>query len=376
MALRELQSFILGGFECSTHRRSDGRRLDMIDATAHDRFAVEDYQRLAEFGIRSARDGLRWHLIETEPEKYDFSTLDAQLQAAEAAGIQVIWDLFHYGYPDDLDIFSAGFRERFSSYAAGFAAYHRSITGRPPCVVPINEISFYSWVAGEVAHFHPFTWQRGDELKVQLVRTAIEGIKAIRKVEPDSFIISSEPAVNVIARPEEPWFDREAEKYRRSQYQAIDMLTGRLHPHLGGDPSLLDMIGINYYPHNQWFYPDREMLPIDSPLYKPLSEILAEVYRRYDTPLMISETGTEDESRAPWFQYVLSESRRAMDAHVDLRGVCLYPILNHPGWADERHCCNGLWDYADEKGSRAIYEPLACEVRDALFEKVALRAAA
>jgi hypothetical protein len=52
-------------------------------------------------------------------------------------------------------------------------------------------------------------------------------------------------------------------------------------------------------------------------------------------------------------------------------GICLYPIVNHPGWADDRHCHNGLWDYADVNGDRQIYQPLACELRRQveLFER-------
>ena len=54
--------------------------------------------------------------------------------------------------------------------------------------------------------------------------------------------------------------------------------------------------------------------------------------------------------------------RAAKKLGVDFQGVCLYPILNHPGWDDDRHCYNGLWDYADEAGNREIYEPLAQEI--------------
>ena len=368
-------NFIYGGFECSTHRRADGCRLDLIDATGHDRFAIQDYERLSRFGISAARDGLRWHLIEADPGRYDFSSANAQIDAAEKTGVRVIWDLFHYGYPDDLDIFSEDFRRRFAEYAAAFAAHHRKLTGRAPAVVPINDISFFTWSAAEEGKFYPFSLGRGDELKLQLVRSAIDGIKAMRAVEPETFVMSSEPAVNVISRPEEPWFADEAESYRRSQYQAIDMLTGMLHPHLGGEPGLLDMIGVNYYPHNQWFYPDREMVPVESDLYRPLNEILSEVYLRYDTPLLISETGTEDDIRPAWFRYVLGECRKAIDAGVDLRGICVYPILNHPGWVDDRHCHNGLWDYPDESGGREIFEPLAEEIRGGLGNNSAFRAA-
>jgi hypothetical protein len=54
--------------------------------------------------------------------------------------------------------------------------------------------------------------------------------------------------------------------------------------------------------------------------------------------------------------------------------VTLYPVLNHPGWVDERHCHNGLWDYADENGQRATYEPLLHEVQQAEGRLIAARA--
>ena len=40
------------------------------------------------------------------------------LEAARDEGVQVIWDLCHYGWPDDLDIFSPQFVERFARFCA------------------------------------------------------------------------------------------------------------------------------------------------------------------------------------------------------------------------------------------------------------------
>jgi hypothetical protein len=56
------RSPFMGGFECSTHRLRSGRRLDVIAATGHDRFAFEDYCRLAAAGLRTVRDGVRSQL--------------------------------------------------------------------------------------------------------------------------------------------------------------------------------------------------------------------------------------------------------------------------------------------------------------------------
>jgi hypothetical protein len=60
-------SYFLAGFECSSHRRQDGRRLDLIAATGHDHAVIQDYRSMLEHGIRTVRDGVRWHLIETVP---------------------------------------------------------------------------------------------------------------------------------------------------------------------------------------------------------------------------------------------------------------------------------------------------------------------
>src|SRR5687768_7837956 len=111
------QSFIMGGVECSTHRLESGRRLDMIAATQHDRFVRQDYARFLSMGMKTIRSGFRWHLIETRPGHYDFSSVVERVRAARDMGLQVIWDLCHYGYPDDLDIFRPEFVDRFESYA-------------------------------------------------------------------------------------------------------------------------------------------------------------------------------------------------------------------------------------------------------------------
>ena len=48
---------------------------------------------------------------------------------------------------------------------------------------------------------------------------------------------------------------------------------------------------------------------------------------------------------------------------VPVAGVCLYPIVNFPGWSNDRHCENGLWDYADDAGHRPIFSQLDAAIR-------------
>jgi beta-glucosidase/6-phospho-beta-glucosidase/beta-galactosidase len=361
----------MGGFECSTHRGGRGKRLDLIASTRHDEIALPDYFRMKELGMTTARDGVRWHLIEKEPYKYDFSSLLNQVRAVRETGIQVIWDLFHYGYPEDLDIFSAAFPERFGHFAAATIEFLANKLGNKLFICPVNEISFYSWAAGEVGAFYPFAKHRGNELKSQLVKATIQSIDTIKTVSPSVRFITTEPAIHVIAGgSKSPGLKTAAEKYRRAQFEGLDMLCGRIKPELGGKPEYLDIIGLNYYFHNQWRYPSRRKISPGHTAYRPFHEILSEYYRRYQRPLFIAETGIEDEKRPEWFRYVCEQTRIAQSQKVPVEGICLYPIVNHPGWADNRHCHNGLWDYADDWGEREIYQPLADEIllQNKIFE--------
>jgi hypothetical protein len=357
------QSFYLGGFECSTPRLRSGRRLDLIDATQHDRYASSDYARLREVGISTARDGLRWHLIERSPGRYDFSSVLPLVRAARDAGVQVIWDMCHYGWPDDLDIFQPEFVTRLAGLSRAFTGLLASESDQIPFIVPINEISFFSWISGDEGIFYPYGRGRGDELKMQLVRATIACIEAAWEVDPRTRIVLVDPMINVVARPERPSDDQAAEGYRLAQYSAWEMICGRICPQLGGREEYLDIIGLNYYLHNQWFYPDREMIPLSHPLYRPLRELLKEVYERYNRPVFIAETGVEDDLRPSWLRYISREVRAGLRAGVPIEGICLYPIINYPGWEDERHCHTGLWGYADENGMREICQPLAHELQ-------------
>jgi beta-glucosidase/6-phospho-beta-glucosidase/beta-galactosidase len=355
-------SFFLGGFECSTHRLRSGKRLDLIDSTGHDRFADADYRRLKSVGIETARDGVRWHLVETSPRRYNFSSVLPLLRAARRNGVQVIWDLCHYGWPDDIDLFSVQFVRRFTAFAREFARVVVAETDGVPYFAPVNEISFFSWAAGEVGYLNPFNFGRGDELKAQLVRANISAIDAIRGVCSEARIVQVDPLVNVIAEPTMSFHEIErAEAHSRAIYDSWDMVVGRKCPETGGREDYLDILGANYYVHNQWIY-NGCFVERSHPQYRPLHDLLAEWYQRYERPVFIAETGIEDDRRPEWLSYVCDEVIAALQAGVPIEGICLYPIVNHAGWDDERHCHNGLWDYCNDCGEREVYTPLAHEL--------------
>lgn len=84
------QRFFQTGFDGSTEWRGDGRRLDIIHSSGHEMLAAKDYAQLADCRLTTVRDGLRWHLIETTPGPYDWSSFLPMLHSAQANGLQVI----------------------------------------------------------------------------------------------------------------------------------------------------------------------------------------------------------------------------------------------------------------------------------------------
>jgi beta-glucosidase/6-phospho-beta-glucosidase/beta-galactosidase len=359
---RLFASFFQAGFECSTHKLKRGKRLDLIASTQHDRFLTEDYQRLIDCNIRTVREGIRWHLIEPKRGKYDFSTVLPFLEISQRMGVQIIWDVLHFGWPDFVDIFSPDWVNAFTDFTEEFAQLLAREMSSTCFVTPVNEISFLAWGGGDAAYINPFAKGRGRELKYQLARAAIAASSTLRAEISDLKLVACEPVIHIVGDPNRPEDVRQAEEYRTSMFEAWDMLTGKLAPELGGKASYLDIIGVNYYDRNQWWNYGETIWRHEKE-YRPFRQILKEVYDRYRRPMFVAETGTEDQKRPSWFGYICDEVRGAQELGVPMQGLCLYPILNHPGWEDDRHCHNGLWDYADEHGARPIYEPLADELR-------------
>ena len=354
-----LDSFFMGGFECSTQRRADGRRLDLLEATGHFRHAASDYEAVRRNGMRTVRDGVRWHLIESSAGRYDLSTFLPMLRAARVARMQPIWDLCHYGIPDHLDIWKPEFVDSFAAFARCIARVVRDCGDEVPFYCAVNEISYWSWAGSDRGLMYPLGAGRGLELKHQLVRASIAAIEAVRDVDPRARFVTIDPLIHVV--PNDDGDKEEVEAYLRAQHDGWLLLTGELWPGLGGHPSYLDIVGLNYYDENQWWHLGPTIFR-DEPQYVPLRTLLERMYQRHRRPMLLAETGAEGDRRAPWLRYVAGEVFAALQADVPIEGICLYPVLDYPGWNDDRHCATGLLGMADPEGSRPLHLPLAEEL--------------
>jgi beta-glucosidase/6-phospho-beta-glucosidase/beta-galactosidase len=351
----------MGGFECSTQVNRRGKRLDMIAAVGHDRQAEADYARLRQAGMATARDGLRWHLIDRNGH-YDWSSFEPMFAAARRTGVQVLWDLLHYGFPDGVDPFSTEFIHRFARFAAAATRFMRERSDDIPFFSPVNEISFFTWAACRDAMW-PFAVGRDNEFKRQLVRAAIAAVDAIWSVDRRARICWPEPMIHVFPPRDCPDQAVQAAMEAESQFEAWDLIRA-------AGPEYLDIIGLNYYYGNQWEFGTRLFLDWEpekrDDRWMPVPDMLANIHRRYGRPMFMAETGHFGAGRAAWVLDIAADVDRAIAEGVPMEGICLYPIIDRFDWHDETHWHNsGLWNLR-RNGNGQFDRVLHREYADAL----------
>lgn len=363
-------SFLLAGFESGTGYNAHCEWFDQIAATAHDRYADEDYRLLHEAGFRAAREAVRWPVVDVRG-RYDFSSVLPFIAAARREGIKLLFDLFHFGYPTDVDLFAPDFAARFADYAYAAARFLAAHTDGQLYVTPINEPSYFAWAAGEAGLFAPHARGRGWELKVCLLRGAIQAIEAIRAACPDARIVNVDSLCRVVAPFDRPDLQRETDEFNHGAVmQGWDVLAGRLLPELGGSPRHLDIIGINYYWTNQWEL-HRAGLPLDTddPRRLSLGQLVRFVHERYAAAdILITETSHVGDMRPLWLRELAGECEALLLDGVPLRGVCLYPVLGMPEWHRRDEWTRmGLWDLCAEDADlrRTPHEPTFAALREA-----------
>jgi beta-glucosidase/6-phospho-beta-glucosidase/beta-galactosidase len=349
-------TFFLSGFECSTFLWGKERvRRNLVAETGHDRHADEDYERLARLGIAVAREGIPWPLVD-KGDRYDFSGLDPYIGAMNAAKVIPIWDLCHYGYPDDLDPFDDAFVDRFARYCRAAAEYVVPKVRGPHFFTPINEITFFSFCAGEWGWAAPYRCTRDDRmrLRVALCRAAIAGVKAIREVDADARMVHVDPLVRVVAPRDRPdQIEAARNETEVDTFLAWDIICGKKHPEFGGAPDVLDIVGANVYSFGQMEYREHgphAPLPPGDDRIAPLCDMLETVWKRYRRPMIIGETSGLGHGRTGWLNDVMQESLAAVERGIDLQGVCLFPAVDMPDWHSGEWVHNGICDLADDNG--------------------------
>lgn len=265
------RSELIAGFECGLVH---GGSHDLLATTRHlpqDRMG----QHLAiarDHGMRTVRDGLVPGHNAVE-----------RLRAAQAAGVQGIWDLSHYH------------RNRDPVRCARIVAQAAlSVLGPERLwLCPVNEPALYPLIAGMPRH--------------EAVDMAITMARVARDHHPDVGILTNDPITGIGER----------------QFEPTDAIVSVV---------AVDVVGVNYYPHTA---------------RTALSKVLVKTWRRYGKPVMVSETSWHDghpvhHRRHPgfhkgaWLRHVLDEVAIARGRGARVVGVCWYPVIDCPPWPHPR----------------------------------------
>ncbi|WAT02403.1 glycosyltransferase [Rouxiella chamberiensis] len=203
------------------------------------------------------------------------------------------------------------------------------------------------------------------------MRAAIAGCDAIWHADPRARMLHCDPIINIVPPPGGEALQHEAEQHSLAQYQAWDMLCGRLEPELGGAMRYLDLIGANYYHDNQWEMMTHRKLwwHLGDARRAPLHQMLHKLHQRYGRPILLAETSHVGSGRGAWIQHIAGEIAQALLNGIKITGVCLYPIIDRPDWEDNnRWHQSGLWDvpeYTSENYLRVINPPYAVAIKEA-----------
>lgn len=356
-------TFFLSGFECSTFLWKDQGRRDLVKETRHRDRADEDYRLLSEHGVAVAREGVPWPMVD-DHGRYNLQLIEPFLEAQRTHKILPIWDLCHYGYPDYLDPF------REEEFVTAFAAYCRATAEHvvpnrpgPHFFTPINEITFFGFMAGEWGWAAPFGKSREDRyrLRLSLCRAAIAGVKAIREVCPDARMVHVDPLILVVPPEDCPQLEEDARKEMYDDtFFAWDVIAGRRHPELGGSPEILDIVGVNCYSFGQMEFRDKgphQALGPHDPRIEPLCALLEIAWNRYRRPMIIAETSGLGDGRPQWLNDVMEECMAAVNSGIDLHGVCLFPWVDMPDWHNGEWLHNGFCDLVGPELDRVPFPP-------------------
>jgi len=335
----------LGAFE-STYLPTHDR--DVAETTGHTERWREDLDAVLAPGVTGLRYALRWHRIEAEPGRYDWAETDAVLDRLRSRGVEAIVDLVHHtSYPAWL---TDGFRDR--RFGPAYLSYAEAVARRYPWLSAytlFNEPFATLFLAGHEALWPPY--DRGPEGFVRLLTNVLPAVAAASRcwseLLPDATHVWVDTCERHAGTPGAPAAYAATANDRR--HVVLDLALGaRLDPErpylrellrAGGEPLLdlppvrVDLLGLDYYCHSEWWY-DETGSHAPSPHPVGFAAVAGQYAERYGLPMLLSETNLRGlpSDRASWLRYTLEQYETAVARGVPLRGYCWFPYVDSRDW--------------------------------------------
>jgi glycosyltransferase involved in cell wall biosynthesis len=306
-----------------------------------------DLDLVLESGVRHLRYPLRWHRIESVQGIYDWTETDQVLGHIRERELIPIVDLVHHtSYPRWL---SGGFGD--PRFGEAFIAFAEMVARRYPWLPAytiFNEPFATLFLAGHEGLWPPY--DVGMEGFIGLLRSVLPAVSTAARcwqdLLPDAHHVWVDTAEHHTGLGRH---DSYAQLANDRRHIVLDLLIGhnidddrpflrRLIKAGGADlvdlkPLRVDVLGLDYYAHSEWFYEDRGgRAPSPHPI--GFAAIAGQYFDRYRLPMMLTETNIRGlpTDRISWLRYMLQQYELALSRGINLHGFCWFPHVDSSDW--------------------------------------------
>ncbi|MBZ9935191.1 family 1 glycosylhydrolase [Mesorhizobium sp. BR1-1-16] len=353
------------------------RVLDEFALTHHYQYFREDLDRVKGLGVRAIRYGMPWYKAEPEKGKFDWDWIDRAIDHAAGTGVEIVFDLMHYGVPLWLEnqFLNTDYEKHVADWAAAFTRRYKD---RVKYYTPFNEPLICSEFVGLRGMWPPYL--RGADGQVKIIRNISRGmtlsVQAMRAERGDAIMVQVDAAGEVL--PDTPDLAEAAAFETAKTFMATDLLLG-----LVGDDHILrdwflqhgmseadlvwhlerkqdvEIVGTNYYPETSQQRLVRHGK--DELIRKPISGRAAgmessvrQFWEKYKRPVVVTESSLNGtiEERAQWLAEAVDAIPKIRAKGLPLVGFTYFPVFDLIDWV--YRAGRPLEEYITRQGPRQL----------------------
>ena len=322
-------------------------RQDELEKTNHYERWRDDFERLRELGIEYLRYGPPYFSVHRGPGKYDWDFTDTVFGALEKQGTKPIVDLCHFGVPDWIGNFqNPDWPELFAEFAGAFAQ-------RFPWVrfyTPVNEIFIAATFSGQFGWWNErLASDKGFVTALKhLCKANLMAMRAILKERPDAIFIQSESTQYF--HSEDPDCSEFACFYNAKRFLSLDLSYGHhvdasMYRYLtdhGMTRAEYEWLHANHVKSrcvmgNDYYATNENMVHADGTItmsgeilgYYPITY---QYFRRYNLPVMHTETNYDDPNAVNWLRKEWANVHILKERGVPIIGFTWYSLQDQVDW--------------------------------------------
>lgn len=340
------------------------RPIDEYVLTEHDTRWSDDLKLAQDTGAKLVRWGIPWYLVQPEPDRWDWSWLDAVMARFGELELEPIVDLMHYGTPLWLE------REfDHPDYPALVADYSQRIADRYQDVAhaftPVNEPMIHSLFCGEYGYWPPYLTGASGlvRMALQISKGFVGAQRAIADVRGDgAAFVHVDAGMRYTGDIDAPEHREHATRLAEQIWLVEDLVTGKVDSshqlakfllengapegdlaEFVSNPIEPDVVGVNYYPrhstevfeagvHHIGGFSDPR--PSQDDGVTGLVELLTTAANRYGAPVMVTETCVTGsiEERAAWMDESIDAVATLRDNGMNVIGYTWWPLFDMYEW--------------------------------------------